>query len=531
MGGGMGGGMVGLAESPAAAGPSGAGPSGRVLVVWCPDWPVTAAVAEGELSARAAVAVIDRNEVLSCSSAARAEGVRRGMRRRDASGHCPELLLVDASPARDARAFEPVLAAVEDLCSAVTPVRPGLCAGPVPSRFYGGERQAAAVVAERLVGLGVWDCRIGVADGVFAAEQAARAAGPQETAIVPAGGSAAYLAGLPVDVLDDADLVSLLRRLGVRTVGEFSRLSTRDVTTRFGRPGAWLHRLARGGDERVAAGRRPPLEVAQSVSFEPPLDTVEPIVFSSRQTADRCVAELARHGLVCTRLTVEVYGDSGWSSARVWGHSRWFGSADMVDRLYWQLQADPSPQPVDRVRFVPEVTESVGDHGDGLWGTAQDEKVERGIARLQGMLGPEAVVAPGVQGGRGPRDRQADTPWGDRARAQRRTGLPWPGSIPPPAPARVFAEPRPAQVLGPGRQPVGVSSRGAVTAEPTMIRTHLQADLLTIQAWAGPWPIDELWWDPTAARRVARFQVVAVDGSAWLLMVENGQWWTEAAYE
>jgi protein ImuB len=52
-----------------------------------------------------------------------------------------------------------------------------------------------------------------------------------------------------------------------------------------------------------------------------------------------------------------------------------------------------------------------------------------------------------------------------------------------------------------------------------------------IEAWAGPWPIDELWWEPTSARRVARFQMVAVDGSAWLLVVEGDRWWTEARYE
>ena len=33
--------------------------------------------------------------------------------------------------------------------------------------------------------------------------------------------------------------------------------------------------------------------------------------------------------------------------------------------------------------------------------------------------------------------------------------------------------------------------------------------------------MDELWWDPAQARRVARFQVVGVDGSAWLLLVEQ----------
>ena len=55
--------------------------------------------------------------------------------------------------------------------------------------------------------------------------------------------------------------------------------------------------------------------------------------------------------------------------------------------------------------------------------------------------------------------------------------------------------------------------------------------MLGVQAWAGPWPIDELWWDPDGARQVARFQLVGVDGSAWLLLVEQGEWWTEARYD
>ena len=36
---------------------------------------------------------------------------------------------------------------------------------------------------------------------------------------------------------------------------------------------------------------------------------------------------------------------------------------------------------------------------------------------------------------------------------------------------------------------------------------------------------------PRRARHVARFQIVGIDGSAWLMVVENGQWWTEARYD
>lgn len=505
--------------------------AGRVMVVWCPDWPVIAAAAEAGLPAGSPVAVIGKGAVLACSPAARTEGVRRGMRKRDASAHCPELVVVDDNPERELRYFDQVLAAVEDVASAACPIRPGLCATGVPSRFYSGEREAAAVLAERLVEVGVWDCRIGVADGIFVGEQAARRAAPQECLVIERGTAPAFLAGLPVGVVGDADMVSLLRRLGIRTLGDFAALSARDVLTRFGRSGEWWHRLARGLDVRVVSGRRPPMDASASVAFEPPLETIEPIVFSSRRTAERCVADLAHHGLVCTSVTVEVSGDFGWSGARTWAHSRWFGASDLVDRLYWQLQANPAPEPVTGVRFVPETVESLADQGEGLWGSAPDERLERGIARLQGMLGPEAVVAPGVQGGRSAARRQASSPWGQKSAAHRPAGLPWPGSIPPPAPARVFAEPQPALVTGPDGGPVRITERGILTADPVHVAPQPGIGPMPVVGWAGPWPIDELWWDEAGARHVARFQLVGGDGSAWLMVVEGSQWWSEARYD
>ncbi|MCW2774250.1 MAG: putative DNA-directed polymerase, partial [Nocardioides sp.] len=125
----------------------------RVMVIWCPDWPVVAALADEGLPTHLPAAVFSANIVQAGNDAARASGVRRGMRRRDAQSRCPELKVYAASPDRDARAFEPVLAAVEELRPGVSALRPGLVALRAPGRFYGGEPAAAALVAERLVGL------------------------------------------------------------------------------------------------------------------------------------------------------------------------------------------------------------------------------------------------------------------------------------------------------------------------------------------------------------------------------------------
>src|SRR5215216_306335 len=142
--------------------------SNRQLVVWCPDWPVVAAATELGVSTRQPLAVFERGEVFACSAMARLEGVRRDMRRRDAAARCPELTVLERNEASEIGTFESVLSAIEEISAGVAPVRPGLCALGVPSRFYGGERKAAAVVAEHLVAAGVW-FRIGIADGIFAA--------------------------------------------------------------------------------------------------------------------------------------------------------------------------------------------------------------------------------------------------------------------------------------------------------------------------------------------------------------------------
>ncbi len=515
--------------------------------MWCPDWPVVAA----GLPATVPAAVLANGEVLACSPAARVEGVRRGMRRRDAQARCPELRLVERAPQVEAQRFDEVLEALEQLTPGVAPIRPGLCALRVPPRYYGGERETAAVLAERIVELGVWDVRCGVADGAFAAEHAARRALTQDVWIVPPGGSADFVGELGIDVVEDAALADLLRRLGVRTLGAFARLSRADVRTRFGDTGALLHRLAQGEDPRPVARRQAPPELVAGSAFEPPLETSEAAVFSLRTTAEQCVAQLAHHGLVATAVRIEVDSGDTTVQARTWRHPAWFDAAALLDRLRWQLAAGasagvPGPgrrdghspgrrdeyrQGIGAVRFVPEETSAVAEHADTLFGSGPDAQVERGAARVQALIGPEAVQALRTQGGRAPADQVHAAPWGERVAVARPAERPWPGQIPAPAPATVFASPRPASVAGAEGQRVIVTTRGAVSAVPAHFRVGAAEPWQQVAAWAGPWPVDERWWDEASARRVARFQVVGVDGQAWLLVLDGDTWFTEARYD
>lgn len=509
----------------------------RTMVAWCPDWPMTAAYQAAGCPPDVPVAVLERGRVMACSASARAAGVHRGIRTRDAQSRCPDLAVFPYDPAQDARAFEPVVSALEEMVPGVEIIRPGTCAvrSRGPSRYFGGDAQAGDAVTGQLADVGVLDCRIGVADGPFAAEQAARATSQVggRVQVVSPGGSRQFLAPLPVTVLERPALTDLLRRLGLRTLGEFATLPAADVLARFGIDGALAHRLARGQDERAVVARPPPPELARVVAFAPPVDRTDQVAFSVRGAADEFVTGLAGEGLVCTAVRVEVSTESGGLLTRRWSHPRWFDAVAVVDRVRWQLEgargAGELTSPVVQVRLSPDEVDAPGAYADGLWGGAPDEHIHRAVSRVQSMLGYQAVAVPVLGGGRAPADRQTMVPWGDRPTARWPAERSWPGSVLAPLPATVFPELRPAAVVSADGRTVGVDGRGILTAAPA--RFSPDGTTQSIAAWAGPWPVEERWWDDAAARRLARFQVVGVDGSAWLLVVEGGRWWTEASYD
>ena len=539
----------------------------RMIAVWCPDWPVTAARAdttESAVPAQAPVAVVTANRVVACSHEARLAGVRRGLRRREAQARCPELVVLARNEAAEARLFEPVVQALESIAPGVEVTRPGLAAISVrgPTRYFGDETAVlhalsravgetdltaahAAADGAQTVGPGAsastaatsTDLLIGVADGSFAAEQAAR-----RGIIVPAGQSPKFLADLPVSTLDpsgDSPLIDLLKRLGLRTLGAFAALPAGDVHARFGPLGAWAHRQAGGRDDRPVAGRRPPAEFVATLDLEPPVDRVDTVAFSARSVAEQFIGDLANHGLACTCLELQVLTENGEEAVRRWRHAGVLSTVDVVDRIRWQLEgwlhgAERRPTGgVTRLRLLPIETVPLGVHQQALWGGsgADDERAHRALARVQTLLGHGSVLTPMVDGGRDPLRRSQLVPWGDEPVPARSPEQPWPGHLPAPAPSVLIDPPRPVQVLDEAGRPVTVTERGAVPMPPT--RFALGTETTSIQFWAGPWPVDERWWSPDSTGRVVRFQLVDVHGRAYLVAYEmtSRRWTLDAIYD
>ena len=250
---------------------------------------------------------------------------------------------------------------------------------------------------------------------------------------------------------------------------------------------------------------------------------------------------------------------------RCWRGDRPFTARAMVDRVRWQLegwlQGPVITAPTAGVTMLRlTVGEAVPDDGrqmDFEGGLAEaSRQVERGLARVQGLLGHEAVLTAVPDGrerpgrtdpprglGRGARGRpraggarrsqarpvrageraSAPGPPGRSCRQSVETPPPWPGRLPPPSPALVHHGARSRR----GPRSRRGSSRGdrarAMHGAPFPLDAAItDAYSVVIMGWAGPWPADERWWDPAAARRRARLQVLLEDGTAHLLVLERG---------
>jgi protein ImuB len=454
---------------------------------------------------------------------------------------------------------------VEELCPRVEVLHPGACAigARGPARYFGGEEVLAGKIIDAVACCG-FVCQVGVADGMFAARLAARAPRAEildAALIVAPGETPAFLAPQPVGLLEDPELADLLPRLGIRTLGEFAMLPSIEAGNRFGAEGALAHRLARGLDPRPLVPRPPSADLSVSVEFDPPAVQSEPVVFAAKALAEQMHADLAAGGLACVRVQAQVTCADGQELTRLWRHDGLLSALAVAERVRWQLAGW---QPVHGaagegiageggagegiageggageggavggitlLRLVPDQLVRATGRQLGLWGDAVvSDRVARAALRVQAMLGHGSVVRPLLAGGRDPAEQVTAVPFGDAADPAFPSGRPWPGRLPAPAPATVYPVPLPARVIDASGATVTVTGRALVSAPPA----RLSADggpLLAVTSWAGPWPVTERWWRPEGARRRARFQLVADDGSAWLAAVQDGQWLIEASYD
>ena len=219
-----------------------------------------------------------RGVVASASYEARAFGVRSAMPMRTAMQRCRPLIRVSPRFSRYREVSRRVMAIFADLTPLVEPL--SLDEAYLDVSHLTDSGQNAESIARNLKRRVQAELGLTISVGVGASKSVAKIASdlekPDGLTVVPRGGEADFLAPLPVGALPGVGPKTRerLNAEGVKTVGDLAAKPVEWATSRFGRNGDYMRRLAIGQDDRPVQTDRD----AKSISSETTLlrDTGDP---------------------------------------------------------------------------------------------------------------------------------------------------------------------------------------------------------------------------------------------------------------
>lgn len=350
--------------------------------------------------------------------------------------------------------------------------------------------------------------RVACAENPFVARAAAAAA---DGTICERGAERALLDPLPLDLLDvDARTRERLHLLGVRTLGEMARLPHGPFVRRFGPQAAVWHDCASGVDRTPLPPRSHALAIEAATFGEGGIEGAAHLAFALRVLLDRVCTDLSRAGQRCGTLRVEFELENGDASARDVGLARPTADARaMLDVLRANLENAAFDAAIVGVRVRALQLEENGD-AMGLFcgGDPDPQAVAIALARLEAALGARTrrarpVPAYALEG------QFAYDPFVMPAFSA------MPHDASQALPDRLTPQLRLLEV-----REIAVRVRAGIPA---------YVDGRAVREAAGPWRIDDNWFDERLARD--EYDVLLDDGKLYRIFRQGRCWYVRGGYD
>lgn len=391
-------------------------------------------------------------------------------------------------------------------------------------RVFGSMGGVAASLSARAEHVG-FSAGVAIADlpetAAIAAEVAARRGG--ETLLVPAGRDRQWLASLPMQALRPSEEAgALLGELGVRQVGELTRLAREEVATRLGREGLRLHAVACGEGGRRLRPEPEEVEIAEAVQPDWGVDSLEALLFLLRGVLERLLRRLEVRSLAVAGMELYLTTQGGAPvvvDIGVQAPTR--EAATLLRLLRHALEGKPPPAAVEEAVLKVREGHMRAEQMD-LFRPAAPPPEQLGVllAQLASFCGEGRVGRPVA-------------PAGHRSEAI---------AMAP------FAPPAAPRVEGPqARHPAGLRGAALRAVRPARLlqveeeggrplRVFGSGFSDLVDACSGPWRLDTEWWREPICRR--DYFDVELRGGGFLRIFRElrsglsaGSWFLDGVYD
>ncbi|MCC6850392.1 MAG: DNA polymerase Y family protein [Deltaproteobacteria bacterium] len=496
----------------------------RIACLWVPEMLLAAHLRFEPELAETPLALTEgeaaRQRILAVSRRAREAGVEAGMSVAQARARYAPLVvrrIVDAAVASAAAALADVARTVGPRIESNGRDRVFLeCEGT--RTLAGAEPSLATALAARAARCGVpaW---VGIADAKLAAYLAAREGGG--VCILPPGGARAFMAPLPVDLLEpDPATASTLVDWGIRTIGDLLALPSGALAHRLGARGAALVRRARGEDAPFVP-QEPPAVFEERMELEYAVDHLEPLMFVLHRLLACVTARMAVSGVGCRELDLLVgFEDGGQERRNVPVAAPTVDAKTLLTLARTHLESRPPRRAVGRLRVAGvaarmrptqlDFLEPVGPAPAALAAT---------LARLAALCGPERVGVLRPVDSHRPGAVKVEVFGGAVSR--------------PSSTAAVAAADVPLRIvrlaLRAFRPAVDVEVLGAPGSLAYVRGSGFGGRVVR---WAGPWRLRGDWWTSEPYAR-EYYDVALSDGGVYRVYrdARSGRWSTDGVYD
>ena len=433
-----------------------------------------------------------------------ARGVAPGLAATLAMSRCPGITLRPRDPGAEVEAHRLLVAAAFTLAPRVEATGAGCCTVDLRGADRARTEAIMRLRVAELAALGL-PLRIGAGATPLLASYAAQRAEP----VLIVGDPGAFLGPLPLAFAGPTPgHEQILRGWGIGTLGGLTALPKAEVGRRLGAEGALLWERAAGQSERVLRLVEPARSFAAEWTYEPPVESIEPLFFKLRRFAERIALELRGAGFVAEKLSLTLLLEDGTD------HRREFrlpepganveGWLRVLDAHLGAVRTDAR---IAGVRLVAAPARPP-ERQEGLFDTGLRDPASfwENLARVAAIVGDERVGTP----------VPADTHRPDAFLMERPAE-----AVAPPAGASVHPACGPTLRRFRPPWPVRVACEGGLPARLDGGRLEGR-----VRAALGPWLAEGDWWRP-GAWAVETWQVELAAGGVYQLARTEGGWCVE----
>ncbi len=454
----------------------------------------------------------ERARVIDASPRALALGARVGMTVLQAQACVMEATTLITDPAARAARWQSLLDALDAASPLIEDAGEG-CAY-LDMRGIGGPPEGWLQAIREIVQAAGLPAALGIGERRFIARAAA---GHGDERVCPAGAEAAFVAPLPLAVLElPPQICERLELLGVTTLGELAALPHGPFVRRFGAEAARWHALARGLDDAPLRPRPHRTRIARTLYGEGSAASEEQVFFALRTLVAQVADDLRLLGKRAAVLALTLECDDGTTHPLTVRVAHPTARETMLfDLVRARLEGLTLEAPVSGLQLGVDRMESGGVPLPLFAGDDPDpEAVELALARLDAAFGEGAALRARVVEGHRPETQVAYERFTPESLAARTWRLSAPAALAGTTALqyRVIA-PRPIDV---------VLERGA----PCFVGTPP----LAVRECAGPWRVREGWWSSAPLAR-DDYDVLLEDGALLRIAREPDGWRLRGLYD